>query len=144
MYWICHTSTWIRHGCTHVPTFHINFIQLREEILNIHWKDWYWSLSFSTLATWCKELTHLKRPGCWERLKAKGEEGGRGWHGWMASPTQRTWIWANSRRQWRTGRPGLLQSVGSQRVGHNLVTEQQQRDSFRIIYNEQIENNSFF
>ena len=65
----------------------------RKSRLNIHWMDWWWSWSSNTLATWCKELTHLKRPWCWERLKA-GEEGDdRGWDGWMASPTQWTWVW---------------------------------------------------
>ena len=67
----------------------------------------------STLATWCEELTHLKRPWCWERLKV-GEGDDRGWDGWMASPAQWTWVWVNS-RSWRwTGRPGVLQSMGSQ------------------------------
>ena len=47
------------------------------------------------------------------------------WFGWMASPTQWTWIWENSKREWRTRKPGVLQSLGSQRVGHVLVTEQQ-------------------
>ena len=47
-------------------------------------------------ATWCKELTHLKRPWCWERLKAGGEGDDKGWDGWMASPTQWTWVWASS------------------------------------------------
>ena len=65
-------------------------------------------------------------PWCWERLRAGGEGGNRGWDGWMASPTQWAWVWANSGRWWRTGRPGVLQSVGPQRVGHDLVTEQQQ------------------
>ena len=74
---------------------------------------------------WRKELTHWKRPWNWERLKAE-EEGDRGWDGWMASLFQWTWSWANSGRWWGTGRPGVLQSTGSQRVGHNLVTEQQQ------------------
>ena len=49
----------------------------------------------NTLDTWCKELTHWKRPWCWERLRAGGEVGDRGWHGWMASLTQWTWVWAN-------------------------------------------------
>ena len=57
---------------------------LRKSILNIHWKDWCWSWSSNTLATWCKELTHSERPWCWERLKV-GEEEDRGWDGWMAS-----------------------------------------------------------
>ena len=66
------------------------------------------------LATWCKELTHGKRPWYWERLKAGGEEEDRGWDGWMASLTQWTWVWASSGRWWSTGRPGMLQSMGSQ------------------------------
>ena len=70
-------------------------------------------LKFQYLATGCEELTHWKRPWCWERLKAK-EEGGRGWDGWMASLTQWAWAWANSGKWWRTGKPGLLQSMGSQ------------------------------
>ena len=60
-----------------------------------------------------------------ERLRAGGEGGDRGWDGWMASLTQWTWVWANSGRQWRTGKPGVLQSMGSQRVGHDWTTEKQ-------------------
>ena len=70
--------------------------------------------------------THWKRPWCWERLRA-GEGLDRGWDGWMASPIQWTWTWANSRRWWGTGKPGVLQSMGSQGVGHHWVTEQQQQ-----------------
>ena len=64
---------------------------------------------------------HWKRPWCWERLKAGGEGDNRGRDGWMASLTQ--WTWANSRSWWWTGRPGVLQFMGSQRVGHNWATE---------------------
>ena len=74
----------------------------------------------------CKQLTHWKRPWLWERLKAEGEEGDRGWDGWMASLIQWSWTWANSWRWWRTGKPGELQSMVSWRVGHNLATEQKQ------------------
>ena len=95
----------------------------RKSVLNIHWKDWCWSWNAHTLATWCEELTHWKRTWCWERLKAGGEGGGRGWGGWMASPTPWTWVWVSSRSWWWTGRPGLLQSMGSQRVGHDWATE---------------------
>ena len=77
----------------------------------------------NTLATWCEELTHLKRPWYWERLRA-GEEGDdKGWDGWMASPTQWTWVWVNSGSWWWTGRPGVLRFMGSQRVRHDWVTE---------------------
>ena len=70
-----------------------------------------------------------KRPWCWERLKAGGEGDARGWDGWMASSIQWTWVGANSERRWRTGKSGMLQSMGSQRVGHDWVTKQKQRQS---------------
>ena len=86
---------------------------INEISLNIQCKDWYWSWNSTTLATWCKELTHLKRPWCWKRLKAGGEgENNQGWDGWMASPTQWTWAWINSRSWWWTRNPGMLQSMG--------------------------------
>ena len=59
------------------------------------WKDWCWSWSSSALATWCELLTHWKR--FWDRLRAR-EEGDRRWDGWMASLSQCTWVWVNSRR----------------------------------------------
>ena len=77
----------------------------------------------NTLATWCEGLTHLRRPWWWERLKAGGEGDNRGWDGWMASRTQWTWVWASSTSSWWTGKPGVLQSMGSQRVGHYWATE---------------------
>ena len=73
----------------------------------------------NTLATWCEELCHLKRPWCWERLKAGGEGDNRGWDVWMASPTRWMWVLVNSGSWWWTGRPGMLQSIGSQRVGQD-------------------------
>ena len=74
------------------------------------------------MATWCKEMTHLKRPWCWEWLKVGGEGDNRGWNGWIASPTQWTWVWVSSGRWW-TGKPGVLQSMGLCRVRHNWATE---------------------
>ena len=71
---------------------------------------------------WCEELTHLKRPWCWERLKV-GEEDNRGWDGWMVSPIQWTWVWVNSGSWWWTEKPGVLQSMELERVGHNWATE---------------------
>ena len=64
-----------------------------------------------------------KRPWCREGLEAGGEGDDRGWDGWMASPTRCTWVWVNSRSWWWTGRPGVLWFMGSQRVGHDWVTE---------------------
>ena len=65
----------------------------------------------------------LERPWCWESLKAGGEGNGRGWDGWMASPTRCTWVWESSWSWWCTGKLDVLQSMGSQRVGYNLATE---------------------
>ena len=65
-----------------------------------------------------------KKPWCWEKSKAGGVGDDRGWDGWMASLTQWTWIWANPGRLWRTRKPGVLQSMGSQRIGHDWVTKQ--------------------
>ena len=87
-------------------------------------------LNCNTLATWCEERTHWKRPWCWERLKTGGEGDHRGWDAWMASPTQWTWVWVNS-RSWRwMAMPGVLQSMGSQRVRHDQATELNWTDSF--------------
>ena len=83
-------------------------------------------LKTSILVTWCEQSTHRKSPWCWERSRAEGEESVRGWDGWMASPKQWTWTWANSGRWWGIGRPDMLQSMGLERVGHDWVTEQQQ------------------
>ena len=71
---------------------------------------------------------HLKwRADSLEKMLAGGEGGDRRWDGWMASSTQWTWVWASSRRWWRTGKSSVLQSMGSQRVRHNWATEQQQQ-----------------
>ena len=95
----------------------------RRSVLGVHWKDWCWSWNSNTLATSCEELTHWTRPWCWEGLGAGGEGDDRGWDGWMASPTRWTWVWVNFGNWWWTGRPGVLQSMGPQRVGHDWATE---------------------
>ena len=74
---------------------------------------------------WCKQPTHWKSRWCWGRLRAEGEEGIRGWDGWISSPKQWTWTWAKFGRWWGTERPGVLQSLGSQRVRHDWTAEQQ-------------------
>ena len=80
-------------------------------------------LKLQYFATWCEELTHFKRPWCWEKLKVGGEGDDRGWDGWMVSPTQWTWVWVDSGSWWWTGMLGVLQSTGSQRVRHDWATE---------------------
>ena len=87
-----------------------NFLEISPEYsLN----DWCWSSNSKTLATWCEELIHLKRPWCWERFKV-GVGDDRGWNGWMVSSTQWIWVWVNFGSWWWTGKPGVLQSMGSQ------------------------------
>ena len=95
----------------------------RRSVLSVHWRDWCWSWNSNTLATWCEELTHLKRPWCWERLRAGGEGDDRGWDGCTASSTWWTWVWVDSGCWWWTGRPGVLRFMGLQRVGHDWATE---------------------
>ena len=75
------------------------------------------------MATSWEELTHWKRPWCWEGLGAGGEGDDKGWDCLMASATRWAWVWVNSGSWWWTGRPGMLQFMGSQRVGHDWVTE---------------------
>ena len=106
---------------------------LRKSTLNSHWNDWCWSWSSNTLATWGEEMTHWKRPWCWERLKAGGEGDDRGWDDWMASLTWWTWVWTSSGSWWWTGRPGVLQFMGSQRVGHDWATELNQLLCFSLL-----------
>ena len=87
-------------------------------------------LQSSKLISICSYVCLLwKKPRCWGRLRARGEEGNRRWDGCVTSLTQWTWVWAKSEREWMTGKPGMLQSMGSQRVGHDWATEQQQLSS---------------
>ena len=92
-----------------------------------------WSWNSSILMIWCEPLTYWKILWCWERLRAEGEESFRRWDDWMASPAQWTWTWANFGRWWGTEKPGMLQSMGSQRVGHNWTTEQEQFSHTEIL-----------
>ena len=83
--------------------------------LNVYWRDWCWNWNSNTLATWCEELTHLKRPWCWERLRAGGEGDDREWDSWRASPTQWTWVWVvresvMEREAWRAVVHGVTKS----------------------------------
>ena len=96
---------------------------LKESVLKGHWKDWYWSWNANTLATWCEELTCLKRPWHWERFMEGGERDDRRWDGGMASPTQWTWVCINSGSWWWTGKPGVLPSMGLQRVGYDWAED---------------------
>ena len=82
----------------------------RKSVLNIHWKDWCWSWSSNTLATWCEEMTHWTRPWRWERMKARGEGDSRGWVGWMAPDLMGVSLSNLWGLVW-TGKPGMLHAV---------------------------------
>ena len=90
-----------------------------------------------------KQLTHWKRPCCWERLRAGGEGDNRGWDGWITSPTQCTWVWVHSGRWWRTGKLGMLQSLGCERVRHHWGTEQQNVAHLKLIVHQLCRNKNF-
>ena len=96
---------------------------LKENSPEYYWKDWCWSWNSNTLATWFEELNPWKRPRCWERLGAGGEGDDRGIDAWMKSLTWWTWIWASSRSWWWTEKPGVLQAMGSESVGHDWATK---------------------
>ena len=83
---------------------------------------------------------HWKRPWCWERLKARGEGDSRGWDGWMTSLTLWTWVWTSSRSWWRTGKPGMLQSMESQRVGHYWVTDRTDSGFLGLLITQMVKN----
>ena len=117
---LCYWRRLLRVPCTERRS---NQSILKEMSPEYSLKGWCWSWNSNTLATWCEELTHWKRTWCWERLKAGGEGDDRGWDGWMASPTRWPWVWVSSGSWWWTGKPGVLQSMGSQRVGHDWATE---------------------
>ena len=91
----------------------------------IHAMGYNWAIKRSEVL-----LYTLKRLWCWGRLRAEGEGNDKEWDGWMASPTQWTWVWIGSGSWWWTGRPGVLQFMGSQRVGRNWATEL----SWTVIY----------
>ena len=112
----------------------------RRSALGFLWREWCWSWNSSTLATSCKELTHWKRLWCWEGLGAGGEGDDWGWGGWMASLTRWTWVWVNSGIWWWTGRPGVLQFMGSQKFRHDWVTELNWTEN-KYIYNKKNKNN---
>ena len=84
--------------------------------------------------TSCEELTRWKRLWCWEGLGAGGDGDDRRWDGWMASLTRWMWVWVNSGSWWWTGRPGVLQFMGLQRIGHDWATELNWTDILISIY----------
>ena len=91
----------------------------------IHWKDRCWSVAAEALLLWPPngKSWHTGKDSDAGKEWRKEEKGTTGWDGWMASRTQWTWVCINSGSWWWTERPGMLQSMGSQRVGQDWVTE---------------------
>ena len=87
------------------------------------WEGWMLKLKLQYFGHLMQRADSFEKTLIWERLKVGGEGDDKGWDGWMASPTQCTWVWVNFGSWWWTGRPGMLQFMGSQRVGHDWATE---------------------
>ena len=105
------------HNSSLSKSFELSLYDIEKVIIKMYMRC---CICSNTLATWCEELTHWKRPWCWERLKAEEAGDNRGWDGWMASPTPWTWVCTSTRSWWWSGKPGMLQSTGSQRVQTEL------------------------
>ena len=98
-----------------------------------------YSLEGLILKLWCSghligRTDSLRKTLMLGKIEGRGEGHDRGWDGWMASPTQWTWVWASSGRWWRTWKPGVLPSMGLQRVGHEWVTEQKKEWNWKKDY----------
>ena len=92
---------------------------------------------------WSPDATHWKRPWCWERLKGGGGGDDRGRDCWMPSPPHWTWIWVSSRSWWWMGKPGVLQSMGSQRAGHNWATKLNWTEALSVLIARREEKSTF-
>ena len=88
------------------------------ELISLKYKFEFWA-SLHHFGHLMRKLFHWKRPWNWGWLKGGGEGDDRTWDGWMASPSRWRWVWASSGNWWWTGKPGMLESIGSQRVRHD-------------------------
>ena len=102
---------------------------LKEINLEYSWEGLMLKLELQYFGHLIRRAGSLEKTLMLGKIEGRGRKGNRGCNGWMASPTQKTWVWASSGRRWRTGKPGVLQPTGLQRVGHDWPTEQQQTQS---------------
>ena len=122
-------TVWITTNCgkffkrwecqTTLPASWETCVQVKKQQLESDMKQW----TVSKLGHLMRRTDSFEKTLMLGKIEGRGEEDDRGWDGWMASPTQWTWVWVNSRSRWWTGRSGVLQSTGLQRHGHNWVTE---------------------
>ena len=119
---------WCWRRCLRVPWTAKRYNQaiLKRSVLSVHWKDLCWSWNSNTLAIWCEELIHLKRPWCWERLKVGGEgeeDEMAGRHHWLDGhmSLSKPHVLVMDREAWQCFSP--LGHIGSQRVWHDWATE---------------------
>ena len=96
---------------------------LRKSVLTIQWKDWCWSWNPNNFGHLMWRTESLEKTLMLGKIEGERRRGRLGWDCWIASPTQWTWVWVNSGSWWWTVKPGVLQSMGSQRVGHTWMTE---------------------
>ena len=93
-------------------------------VLNIHWKDWCWSwIQLQYTGHLMRRTVSFEDTPMLGKIKTGGKGDDREWDGWMASLIQGTGVWVSSGSWWLTGRPAVLQFMGSQRVGHDWATE---------------------
>ena len=117
-----YNESWVpKIWCFWTVVWRSNQFNLKEISPGVHWKDWCWSWNYNTLVTWCKELTYWKRPWCWERLEVGERDNRMRWLDGITHSMER--VWASFRSWWWTGKPGVLQSMGLQRVGQDWATE---------------------
>ena len=145
----CESWTIKKTECRRIDAFEL---WCWRRLLRVHWTAWrsnqsilkeispgcsleglMLKLKLKLFAHLMRRVDSLEKTWCWKRLRA-GEGSDSGWNGWMASSTQWTWVWASSGKWWKTGKPGVLQLMGLQRVGHNWVTEQQQQTLGKLYH----------
>ena len=116
---------WCRRRLLRIPwtTRRSNQSILRRSVLGVHWRDWHWSWELQYFGHLMQRANSFERILMLGKIEGRRRGDDRRWDGWMASPTQWTWVWVDSGSWWWTGRPGVLWFMGLQRVGHDWAIE---------------------